>query len=52
MIKNEKTYETIESRKRKQTNTEIYSVKYLFRQLKKKPKILQNMRQKSAAFTD
>jgi len=26
-----KTYETIESRKRKQTNTEVYSVKHLFR---------------------
>jgi len=33
-----KTYETIESRKRKQTNIEVYSVKHLFRQLKKKPK--------------
>ena len=33
-----KTYETIESRKRKQTNTEVYSVKHLFKQLKKKPK--------------
>jgi len=30
----------IESRKRKQTNTEVYSVKHLFRQLKKKPKKL------------
>jgi len=31
-------YETSEDRKRKKTNTEVYSVKHLFRQLKKKPK--------------
>ena len=31
-------YETSEGRKRKKTNTEVYSVKHLFRQLKKKPK--------------
>jgi len=31
-------YETSEGRKRKKTNTEVYSVKHLFKQLKKKPK--------------
>ena len=46
-------YETSEGRKRKKTNIEVYSIKHIFRQLKKKPKkpdfkiqILQNMRQK------
>ena len=31
-------YETSEGRKLKKTNTEVYSVKHLFKQLKKKPK--------------
>jgi len=33
-----KDYKTSEDRKRKKTNIEVYSVKHLFRQLKKKPK--------------
>ena len=31
-------YETSEGRKRKKTNTEVYFVKHLFKQLKKNPK--------------
>ena len=31
-------YETSEGRKSKKTNNEVYSVKHLFKQLKKKPK--------------